>query len=145
MPDRIFLDTNILLYAKIDDGSEKHTVCRRLLTATIVGSEIVVSTQVLNEYYVNARKKNIPPVEIQNNIFQFISDFEVIPLTKELIPETFHILNRFKFSYWDSSIVSAALEGNCGVLYTEDLQDGQIINNSLRIINPVLPDHAQHD
>ena len=137
MPDRIFLDTNILLYAKIDDGSDKHSECHRLLTSTLVGSEIVVSTQVLNEYYVNANKKNISPAEIQNIIIQFISDFEVIHITKELILETFHILNRYKFSYWDSSIVSAALKGECDILYTEDLQDGQIINNCLRIINPM--------
>jgi predicted nucleic acid-binding protein len=62
--------------------------------------------------------------------------FEVIPITKELIPETFHILNRYKFSYWDSNIISAALEGNCDVLYTEDLSNGQIIDNRLRIMSP---------
>jgi len=56
MPDRVFLDTNILLYAKIDDGSDKHSQYHRLLTTALVGSEIVVSTQVLNEYYVNAKK-----------------------------------------------------------------------------------------
>jgi predicted nucleic acid-binding protein len=145
MPDRVFLDTNILLYAKIDDGSDKHSKCHRLLTTTLVGSEIVVSTQVLNEYYVNANKKNIPPAEIQNTIFQFISDFEVIPLTKELISKTFHILNRYKFSYWDSSIISAALEGNCDLLFTEDMQDGQIINDSLRIINPMLHDSSHYN
>jgi predicted nucleic acid-binding protein len=137
MPDRIFLDTNILLYAKIDDGSDKHSKCHRLLTTTLVGSEIVVSTQVLNEYYVNAYKKNIPSAEIQSTIFQFISDFEVISLTKEFIPETFNILNHYKYSYWDSNIISSALEGDCDVLYTEDLQNGQIINNHLRIINPL--------
>jgi len=144
MPDRIFLDTNILLYAKIDDGSDKHSECHRLLSTTLVGSEIVVSTQVLNEYYVNANKKHIPHTEIQSTISQFISDFEVISLTKELIPETFNILNRYKFSYWDSNIVSAALEGNCDILYTEDLSNGQIINNRLRIINPLLRDNSQH-
>jgi predicted nucleic acid-binding protein len=138
MPDRVFLDTNILLYAMIDDGSYKHTECHILLVNTLVGSEIVVSTQVLNEYYVNAHKKNIPPMEIQNTIFQFISDFDVISLTKELIPETFSIINRYKFSYWDSNIVSAALKGDCIVLYTEDLTNGQIINNRLKIINPML-------
>jgi predicted nucleic acid-binding protein len=52
MPDRIFLDTNILLYAQIDDGSDKHSKCHELLTTALVGSEIVVSIQVLNEYYV---------------------------------------------------------------------------------------------
>jgi predicted nucleic acid-binding protein len=59
MPDRIFLDTNILLYAKIDDGSYKHFECRKLLTTTLVGSEIVISTQVLNEYYVNANTNTV--------------------------------------------------------------------------------------
>jgi predicted nucleic acid-binding protein len=48
MPDRIFLDTNILLYAKVDDGSGKHTKCHNLLAVVLVGSEIAVSAQVLN-------------------------------------------------------------------------------------------------
>jgi len=139
MPDRVFLDTNILLYAKIDDGSDKHKVCHKLLTTVLVGFEIVLSTQVLSEYYVNANKKKIlPQPEIQNTILQFISDFEIVSITKELIPETFHVLNRYQFSYWDSNIISAALIGDCDILYTEDLQDGQIINNRLKIVNPML-------
>jgi predicted nucleic acid-binding protein len=138
MSDRVFLDTNILLYAKIDDGSDKHTKCHHLLAVVLVGSEIVVSTQVLNEYYVNALKKNIIPAEIQNTVKQFISDFEIVPLTKELIPETHRICNRCQFSYWDSNIVAAALEAKCEILYTEDLQDGQIIDNTLTVINPML-------
>jgi len=141
MSDRVFLDTNILLYAKIDDGSNKHTSCHKLLTSTLVGSEIVVSTQVLSEYYVNAVKKSMPQMETQNTILQFISDFVIISNTKELIPEIFHIINRYQFSYWDSNIISAALAGDCDFLYTEDLQDGQIINNRLRVINPML--HAK--
>jgi predicted nucleic acid-binding protein len=137
MPDRIFLDTNILLYAKIDDGSDKHTRCHSLLTVVLVGTEIVVSTQVLNEYYVNALKKNITPAEIQNTVKQFISDFVIVPLTKELVPETHLICNRYQFSYWDSNIVAAALEAKCGILYTEDLQDGQVIEDTLTVINPM--------
>jgi predicted nucleic acid-binding protein len=137
MPDRIFLDTNILLYAKVDDGSDKHTKCHSLLAVVLVGSEIVVSTQVLNEYYVNALKKNIIPAGIQNTIKQFMSDFEIVSLTKELIPETHRICNRYQFSYWDSNIVAAALEAKCKILYTEDLQDGQVIDNALTVINPM--------
>jgi predicted nucleic acid-binding protein len=136
-PDRIFLATNILLYAKVDDGSDKHTKCHNLLAVVLVGSEIVVSVQVLDEYYVNALKKNIPPTEIQNTVNQFISDFEIIPLTKELIPETHRICNRYRFSYWDSNIVAAALKARCKIFYTEDLQDGQIIDDTLTIINPM--------
>jgi predicted nucleic acid-binding protein len=138
MPDRVFLDTNILLYAMIDDGSEKHKKCHILLTTTLVDSEIILSTQVLNEFYVNMQKKHISSQVIQDTILQFIDDFEIVSLTKELVPETFHILNRYQFSYWNSNIVSAALYGNCSILYTEDLQDGQIINNRLKKINPIL-------
>jgi predicted nucleic acid-binding protein len=138
MPDRIFLDTNMLLYAKVDDGSNKHTKCYSLLTVALVGSEIVVSTQVLNEYYVNALRKNITPAEIQDTVKQFISDFEVVPLTKELILETHRICNHYQLSYWDSNIVAAVLEAKCKILYTEDLQDGQVIDNTLKIINPML-------
>jgi predicted nucleic acid-binding protein len=137
MPDRIFLDTNILLYAKMDDGSDKHTKCHNLLAVVLVGSEIVVSVQVLDEYYVNALKKDITPAEIQNTVNQFISDFEIVPLTKELIPETYRIYNRYCFSYWDSNIAAAAPEARCKILYTEDLQDGQVIDNTLTVINPM--------
>jgi predicted nucleic acid-binding protein len=138
MPDRIFLDTNILLYAKVDDGSDKHTKCHNLLAVILVGSEIVVSVQALNEYYVNALKKNITPAEIQNTVRQFISDFEIVPLTKELVIETHRICNRYRFSYWDSNIVAAALKAKCKILYTEDLQDGQVIDNMLTVMNPML-------
>jgi predicted nucleic acid-binding protein len=138
MPERAFLDTNILLYANIDDGSSKHTKCLDLLTKTIVGSEIAVSVQVLNEYHVNTLKKNIPAIEIQNTIRQFISDFVIVPLTKDLLSETFRIYNRYQFSYWDSNIVAAALEAKCAILYSEDLQDSQIIDNTLKVVNPIL-------
>jgi predicted nucleic acid-binding protein len=138
MPDRIFLDTNILLYAKIDDGCQKHVKCHDLLAVTLVGSEIVVSTQVLNEYFVNALKKNVASAAIQHTVKQFIDDFEIVSLTKELVSETYRIYNRYRFSYWDSNIVAAALEGGCTILYTEDLQDGQVIDNMLTVINPML-------
>jgi predicted nucleic acid-binding protein len=138
MPERTFLDTNILLYAKIDDGSSKHIKCLDLLTRTLVGSEIAISVQVLNEYHVNALKKNIPAIEIQNTLRQFISDFDVVSLTTDLLSETFRIYNRYQFSYWDSNIVAAALEANCTILYSEDLQDGQVIDHTLKVVNPML-------
>ena len=43
---------------------------------------------------------------------------------------------RYNFYYWDSLIVASALENNCSILYTEDMQDGQVIEESLKIVNP---------
>jgi predicted nucleic acid-binding protein len=60
MPGKVFLDTNILLYAGIDDKTVKHTKAYDLLTAGLVGPEISVSVQVLNEYFVNALRLKVP-------------------------------------------------------------------------------------
>jgi predicted nucleic acid-binding protein len=66
MPDKIFLDTNILLYAKVDDGGGKHTKCRGLLAVVLVGSEIVVSAQVLNEYWTCSITRLVVSQVLQN-------------------------------------------------------------------------------
>ncbi|GHV80479.1 hypothetical protein AGMMS49944_22700 [Spirochaetia bacterium] len=52
--------------------------------------------------------------------------------------DAFRISNRYQFSFWDSLIVASALEAQCTVLYTEDLQDGQIIEDVLEVKNPFI-------
>jgi predicted nucleic acid-binding protein len=63
-------------------------------------------------------------------------NFEVIEIDKSLVLEAMEISIRYKYSYWDSLIVAAALGTGCSMLYTEDLHDGQIINGRLKIVNP---------
>ena len=46
------------------------------------------------------------------------------------------VSRKYSYSYWDSLIIASALESNCSILYTEDMQDGQIIEDRLRIMNP---------
>jgi predicted nucleic acid-binding protein len=138
MSDKVFIDTNILLYARIDDGTTKHGKARALLTTGLAGAEISISIQVINEYFVNALRKRVDPADIEATVRQFMIDFNLVSLTTDLVNETIRLFNRYQFQYWDSVIVAAALEAGCSMLYTEDLQDGQIIDGTLKVVNPLL-------
>jgi len=67
-------------------------------------------------------------------LFMEIIDFVVIK--KKDIRKAMTIKERYKYNYWDSLIIASALQNNCSILYTEDLQDGQVIENALKIVNP---------
>jgi predicted nucleic acid-binding protein len=100
MTEKPFLDTNILLYGNIDDGSKKHLVAKSLLKNSIIDREVFISIQVINEFYVNALRKGQDNKTVQKSVDQLIDDFNIIPLTLELIPGAFRILNRYQLSYW---------------------------------------------
>jgi predicted nucleic acid-binding protein len=117
MPDKVFIDTNILLYAKINDGSVKYIKAHELLSAGLIGSEISISVQVLNEYHVNALRLKVPVTDIQSTLRQFLSDFRVVSLSPGLVEEAMRIYNRYQLQYWDCIIVAAALEAGCSILY----------------------------
>ncbi|MDR1256484.1 MAG: PIN domain-containing protein [Spirochaetaceae bacterium] len=138
MSDKVFLDTNILLYAKIDDGTAKHAKARALLTRGVAETEISVSIQVINEYFVNALRKNIDKTDIETTVRQFMRDFNLVSLTASLVADSIRLFKQYRFSYWDSLIVAAALEAGCSILYSEDLQNGQIIDGTLTAVNPLL-------
>jgi predicted nucleic acid-binding protein len=133
--NRIFIDTNILVYAKIDDGLEKHEKALGFIKNN--ESEIFISVQVLNELYIALYKFFKNDSETRNTLTSLLSDCQVVPITLKTSQSAWEIREKYKFSYWDSLIVASALENNCDFLYTEDLQDGQIINNQLTIKNPL--------
>jgi predicted nucleic acid-binding protein len=137
MTGRVFVDTNILLYAEFDDGSEKHHAAKKLLLQEILGAEVFISAQVLSEFYVQAMRKGKTAEDIEAVLQQYADKFNILPLDLRLIKNAWRIKKQYQFSYWDSLIVAASLSSGCDILYSEDLQDRQIIENSLRIINPV--------
>ena len=67
---------------------------------------------------------------------RFWQKFEVVLLRKSSIDKALRIVMQYKFTYWDSLIIASALENNCSILYTEDMQDGQVIDDKLKIVNP---------
>jgi predicted nucleic acid-binding protein len=134
MSDRIFVDTNILVYSIANDP-QKRTIADMVL----LKQEIVVSPQVISEFVaVSIRKQILPPQQAMTYATQFMQVFEVTALTKQTVTSAFDIVTRYQFSYWDSLIIATALESHCPWLYTEDLQDGQQIEKTLTIYNPFL-------
>jgi len=92
----------------------------------------------LSEYYSALLKNKISDDDIQENAKQLVDSIEVVPVSKHTVMESYSIKNKNRYSYWDSLIVTSALQNNCTVIYSEDMQHNQKIENQLNIINPFL-------
>ena len=141
MKDRVFLDTNVLVYAKLEteDDREKRDTAIALIQQ--LKDRPVVSIQVLNEFSSVLIRHNISNHIIREAIQAIIEDSIVIPLDIALVWQTWMIKDKYIFSYWDSMITAAALKSGCNILYSEDLQHEQLMEDQLKIINPF---HVPH-
>ena len=145
MRDRVFIDTNILLYALTEPKKKdkekdlpKRVKSLELLTKLYNEDDIVVSVQVLNELHFNMVRKfkiddDIAFKAIQENVFTIAS---VETLTAQTYTKAFQIRKQYNISYWDSLVVASALESGCTKLYSEDMQEGLVVDGVLNIINP---------
>lgn len=103
-------------------------------TVLIITSRV---TQVLNETAaVCIGKWNMKPKEVKRYIELLISKCEVEDYLPSTAISAFDLLEQYSFSWWDSLIVASALKSECSMLYTEDMQDGLVVNKSLTINNP---------
>jgi predicted nucleic acid-binding protein len=131
--NKIFIDTNILIYAYSETEKEKKEKVLSLLEDEI----ICLSTQVINEFiWVMYGKFNVDIKSLKlitDNLFEM---YQVSLIKDSTIAKAIDTVLQHKLSYWDSLIVASAIESNCDILYTEDLQHGQVINGSLSVLNP---------
>jgi predicted nucleic acid-binding protein len=134
-PEGCFIDTNLWLYAfLVGDDPEKTARAKALIETRSV---VFVSTQVINEACVNLRKKaHFSEQQVQQLIESFYAKYFVIELSKPLLLKASALREQHAFSFWDSLIVAGALTAGATVLYSEDMQDGLVIENRLRIANP---------
>ena len=134
---RRFLDTNILIYADDADAGEKRHRAREVLHDAIESGEGVISTQALQEFFVVATGKlRIDPAIARRKI-QLLAEMDLVRIDLDLILAAVDLHRLHGFSLWDALIVRAAAMAGCGVLVTEDLQHGQVIEG-VRIENPFL-------
>ncbi|MCB1194435.1 MAG: PIN domain-containing protein [Leptospiraceae bacterium] len=132
MKDRIYVDSNIWLYAFMKGNSEKTEKAKTIIREP----GLILSTQVINELCTNLIKKaNYSELEIQQAVKSLYSYYQVITIDKNIIIEASKIRLDYLLSYWDSLIVSSAILSECSVLYSEDMQHNQKIQNT-KIINP---------
>ena len=128
--NKVFFDTNVLLYLLSEE--DKANIAEALLTQ---GG--VISVQVLNEFAsVAIRKLKMPYGEISEVLETVTMVCDVRNLTVETHRMALSVAQRYRFSFYDALILSAAILANCDVLYSEDIQSGQKINDQVMIYNP---------
>ena len=138
--NRVFLDTNIIVYAFDTSAGAKHQAAAAIM-GKLWDSELgLLSTQVLQEFYVTVTAK-IPKTLDPGSAREIISDllkWDTVTNDGETILEAVDIQMGSGYSLWDSMIIASAVRGGAGLLYTEDLNHGQVIKG-VEIRNPFYP------
>jgi len=138
MSVNVFVDTNIFVYAHVSGVDAKHDVALDLLRNLLVNKNIYVSTQVLGEFYVSMVKYKRAHNEISRFMQEIIRDSNVIDVSLTIVEHCLRLRKKYGYSYWDSLILAAADASNCEVVYTEDMQHDQRVEDRLIIKNPFL-------
>lgn len=133
---KIFLDTNIIVYAYDRTAGRKHEVALEILVDAWNSGNGVISTQVLQELFLTLTRKIPNPLTIPEarKIIADLLKWDVVILNGDTILEAIEIHAKHKFSFWDSMVISAALQGGADLLYTEDLHG--ITIDALTVKNP---------
>ena len=137
MRDRFFLDTNILVYAYDNHDPQKQDKAQQLLTFGIEQENLVLSVQVLGEFF-NAATRHIPEPLTPDEVGEIINTLSVLPVQEvdlAMVNRAVETHKKYRISYWDALIVSAAERAKCTEIITEDLNDGQRFHN-IRVRNP---------
>ena len=138
MNDNIFIDTNIFVYAHVLGEEEKHEKVHKLFNEALAGVNVVVSTQVLNEFYSAMSKYKCTHDDILLFMADIIKKANVASVSLSTVEKCLSLKKTYGYSYWDSLILSSALENECGAVYSEDMQHNKTIDGKLTIINPFL-------
>ena len=137
MSDRVFLDTNILLYAYDVDAGNKHRVARDLVRGLWNENTGVLSTQVLQEFYVNVTAKiptPLSPARARSVLRNYLA-WHVETNSAESVLMASEVQEQNRLSFWDALIIVAASNAGASVLYSEDLNHDQMIEG-VRVCNP---------
>jgi len=126
MNDRVFLDTNFLVYIFSGDEIDKKSICTEMLIAIKEHSTLIWSTQVIQEFYNTVvLKHGQESVTVKKTINSLNEDFELVTNNLSIINSAIDIHQTNHISFWDSLIVSAAKAANCSIILSEDLNHGQ--------------------
>lgn len=135
LSDRVFVDTNVFVYADDADAGGKRDRARSILSELVSAGRAVVSTQVLQEFYVVAtRKLSIPPDRARSRI-EVLSRLHVVLIRPELVLGAIDLHRLHALSFWDALVLRCASVAGCSRVLSEDLNHGQIIDG-VRIENP---------
>jgi predicted nucleic acid-binding protein len=134
---KIFVDTNILVSSLYNPNPALKKKARQRLKELEGRNDGVISTQVLQEFYVVATRKLGVDALLAKQIVQGLENFEVVTIGPPVIYAAIDCSITNQMSFWDALIVTAAEISRCDILWTEDLNPGQMIRN-VRIMNPLI-------
>jgi predicted nucleic acid-binding protein len=135
----VFVDTNILVYAFDESDTERQQRAERALAPLFLQDRIRLSTQVLQEFYVTMTRK-VRAAWKPGEALEVLDDLAAWPLlvvNYELIRESVLLSEESRISFWDSLVVNSAARSGADTLFTEDLNDGQVVRG-IRVSNPLL-------
>jgi len=135
MKDRNFIDTNILIYLYSQESGKQNKILSLLNRDEI----FVISTQIIMEFCnVLVKKLKYTKSELDIAIEDFYRNFEISLINQKTIKKALEIYVIYKYSLFDCLVISTALEANCSIIYSEDMQHNQMIDNKVKIINPFM-------
>jgi len=142
MSDRVFLDTNVLVYAYDGHEPAKQRRAQQVLRSGLVDDSAVLSAQVLGEFFVTVTRKIPTPLSCAEarDIIELVSTLPVVDVDHVLVKRALSVHEQYQISYWDALIVAAAERAGCVAIITEDLQHGQSYGD-VTVKNPFLSAH----
>ena len=137
MKDKIFLDTNVIVYAHDRSSGKKHTIAMEIMEYLWERKKGVISVQVMQEFYVCVTTKILKPLplKVARKILEYLLNWDLIINDEYITIKAIDLQEKYRFSFWDSLIVQSAIQSQAYTLFSEDLSDGQIIKN-VKIVNP---------
>jgi predicted nucleic acid-binding protein len=138
MPDRIFVDTNILVYAHDVSAGVKNTLAKQLIQELWVNKSGCLSIQVMQEFYVTVTQKVPNPMDnaTAQEVIRNLRFWNVHEPSIEDVINAIDIQIRYQVSFWDAMILQSALQLECDLLWSEDLNPGQVYQG-IKLINPL--------
>lgn len=132
---RASVDTNILIYAVGDRGTAKHAVATDLLSF-LASQNGFLTLQTLCEFAnVGVKKLRLAVPEVEARLQELRHAFEISLPNVRALDRAMQLIARYQFAFWDAMFCAVVAEGGATVLFSEDMQDGQVIDD-LKIINP---------
>lgn len=137
MADKVFIDTNVLVYAYDTHDIAKQARAQAVVTDAMSNETGVVSTQVLGEFFCVVTRRIPAPLDNDQAraIINDLSVMDIVEIDLPMINRAIELLGKHQLSYWDALIVSAAERAGCTKLLSEDLQTGQMLAG-VRVVNP---------
>jgi predicted nucleic acid-binding protein len=135
MNDRSFFDTNVLVYADDKATPAKRSRAIELFAKHRRAGTGVLSSQVLQEYFVTVTRKLQVDAEIARRKIELLAEFDLFIPDLDDILAAIDLHRLHGLSFWDALVIRAAKESACTILYSEDLQPGRVIDG-VQVVNP---------